>query len=92
MCTVRLAQAYSANIPSLTKFSTVITDPQLVLSMTKTIQELFQLKAIEIVKLEPTDHLIKAIWVHQHKFDAVLLTTKSRLCPQGFRYRSNIDL
>ena len=31
VCTVRLAQAYSANIPSLTKFLAVITDPRLVL-------------------------------------------------------------
>jgi hypothetical protein len=61
--------------------------------MTKTIEELFQLKAVEIVKLEPTDHLVKAIWVHQHKLDANgnLLRIKSRLCPQGFRYRPHID-
>jgi hypothetical protein len=90
---VRLAQAYSANIPSLTKFSSIITDPRLVTSMTKTIHELFQLKAIEIVPLEPKDHLVKAIWVHQHKLDdqGNLLRIKSRLCPQGFRYRPHID-
>ena len=52
-----------------------------------------KLKAIEIVKLEPKDRLIKAIWVHQHKFDADghLLNIKSLLCPQRFRYRPNID-
>ena len=90
---VRLAQAYSANIPSLTKFSSVIQDPRLISSMTKTIEELFQLRAIEIVKLEPQDHLIKAVWVHQHKLDkdGSLLRIKSRLCPQGFRYRAGID-
>ena len=61
--------------------------------MTKTIEELFQLHAIEIVKLEPQDHLIKAVWVHQHKLDkdGSLLRIKSQLCPQGFRYRAGID-
>jgi hypothetical protein len=59
----------------------------------RTIQELFQLKANETVKLETNDHLVKAIWVHQHKLvaDAHLLRIKSRLCPQSFRYRPNID-
>ena len=38
---VRLAQTYSANIPSLTKFSSVIQDPRLISSMTKIIEDFF---------------------------------------------------
>ena len=71
------------------KFLAVLTDPWLVLSMTETIQELFQRKAIKIVKLEPKDYLIKAIWVHQHKLDTDghLRRIKSCLFPPGFRYQ-----
>jgi hypothetical protein len=45
---VRLAQAYSANIPSLTKFSSFITDPRLILCMKERYKNYFSLKPTKL--------------------------------------------
>jgi len=62
-------------------------------SMTLAINELYDLKAIELVPLQSGDTLHKTIWVHQPKLDidGKVIRTKSRACPQGFRFRPDID-
>jgi hypothetical protein len=62
-------------------------------AMTKTITDLYKIPAIELVPLLPSDREIKAVWVHQpkHDIDGNLLRIKSRICPQGFRFRDGID-
>jgi hypothetical protein len=61
--------------------------------MSDTITELYNIKAIELVPINPGDKLIKSVWVHQHKHDGdgKLLRIKSRICPQGFRFREGIE-
>jgi hypothetical protein len=80
-------------MPSKLAFSQASKDPAIRESMTATILELYKLNAIELVQIQPGDRLIKAIWVHQPKYDmnGKLLRMKSRLCPQGFRFRPGID-
>jgi hypothetical protein len=80
-------------MPALTNFSDAISDPAIRESMATTITELYKIKAIALVPLLPTDRPIKCVWVHQHKHDAdgVYLRTKSRICPQGFRFRPGIE-
>jgi hypothetical protein len=57
-------------------------DPTIRAAMAETIQELYKIRAIELVPLEPGDKPIKAIWIHQPKYDAAgkFLRIKSRLC------------
>ena len=61
--------------------------------MATTVNELYDINAIELVQLLPTDRPIKAVWVHQDKLDSAgnYLCTKSRICPQGFRFRPGIE-
>jgi len=61
--------------------------------MATTVNELYDINAIELVQLLPTDRPIKAVWVHQDKLDSAgnYLRTKSRICAQGFRFRSGIE-
>ena len=87
------AKASTTILPTKIYFKDAPQDPMLRTSMTTAIEELYELNAIEIVALQPTDRPIKARWVHQPKVDASgkLLRMKSRVCPQGFRFRPNID-
>jgi hypothetical protein len=90
---VRRIQAVRKVLPNLVKFSDAITDPSIKESMAATINELYKIEAITLVKLLPTDRPIKCVWVHQHKHDAdgAYIRTKSRICPQGFRFRPGIE-
>jgi hypothetical protein len=90
---VRIHQACNLQLPTKLKFSSAITDPKIRESMTKTILSLYEMKAISIVKRLPTDYPIKCTWVHQDKCDIEgnYLRTKSRLCPQGFRFRPGFE-
>jgi hypothetical protein len=90
---VRRIQTATLSMPTTVSFSEAITDPEIKSSMTTTIIDLYNIKAIELVKLQPGDRLIKSVWIHQPKHDADgrLIRMKSRLCPQGFRFRQGID-
>ena len=90
---VRLQQACSLQLPSKLRFSDAIADPHIRDSMVKTITSLYDMKAISLERRLPTDYPIKCRWVHQDKFDVdgKFLRTKSRLCPQGFRFRPGIE-
>jgi hypothetical protein len=90
---VRQVQARSISLPTAIKFSDAITDDNIRTSMAETITELYRIKAIELVPLLPSDRPIKCVWVHQNKHDAAgaYLRTKSRICPQGFRFRPGIE-
>jgi hypothetical protein len=61
--------------------------------MTTIINELYDIKAIDLVQLLPTDRPMKAVWVHQDKLGSAgnYLRTKSRICPQGFRFRPGVE-
>jgi hypothetical protein len=90
---VRRLQAATLSLPAKLSFSKAGLDPTIRDAMATTINELYDIKAIELVHLIPGDRLIKAIWVHQPKHDAhgKFLRMKSRLCPQGFRFREGLD-
>jgi Reverse transcriptase (RNA-dependent DNA polymerase) len=61
--------------------------------MTTTVNELYSINAIELVNLLQSDKPIKAVWVYQDKIDTDVqyIRTKSRICPQGFRFRPGIE-
>ena len=86
---VRKAQAGTPHLPCRINFKLDSSTDHLKESMTTTINELYDIKAVELVPLLPTDRPIKAVWVHQDKLDSAgnYLRTKSRICPQGFRFR-----
>ena len=66
MSAVRKAQAGTPHLPSRINFKLDTSTARLQESMTTTINELYDIKAIELVPLFllPTDRLIKAVWVH----------------------------
>jgi hypothetical protein len=90
---VRQVQAATLSMPTKLSFSTAVTDPMIKEAMTNTILELYDINAIELVDLKPNDRLIKSVWIHQPKTDAdgKLIKIKSRICPQGFRFRQGVD-
>ena len=91
---VRYSKATQVQLPSRVKFrKDGQLDPMLRESMTLAINELYECGAIELVPRLPTDRPVKTIWVHQDKRDnnGQLLRIKSRVCPQGFRFRPGTD-
>jgi hypothetical protein len=90
---VRYSKATQRDLPSKVLFRKIVSDPMLRDSMTQAVNDLYECGAIELVPLLPSDKPVKTIWVHQEKKDndGVLIKIKSRVCPQGFRFRPGTD-
>ena len=96
------AMAVTMSHPNRISYDTAVSNPQIRASMKKTIISYFNAGAWKVVPKLPSDYEINTRWVHQPNYydkflvgagfkDAAVLNYKSRITPQGFRFRPGVD-